>query len=303
MISCINKALINIVQYIPVPFIRLFSNRYIAGIDMNNALKVVKDINDNNLSATIDILGEHTQTIEEANSITREYVELLKNIRIKQLDCNISIKPTHIGSDINLECYKINLKKIHSQATINNNFVRIDMENTQMTDLTIKSYFEQYNCTKNIGLVIQAYLYRSMDDLKKLNSDMNIRLCKGIYNEKKDVAIKDPSKINDNYIALLIQAFDRGLYVGIATHDINLIKKIIQIIQTKKINKNKFEFQVLYGVPMGNMIKKLLSENFKVRVYIPYGEDWYNYSIRRIKENPNIAGYIIKNIFKRNFYK
>jgi len=303
MISCINKALINIVQYIPVPFIRLFSNRYIAGIDMNNALKVVKDINDNNLSATIDILGEHTQTIEEANSITREYVELLKNIRIKQLDCNISIKPTHIGSDINLECYKINLKKIHSQATINNNFVRIDMENTQMTDLTIKSYFEQYNCTKNIGLVIQAYLYRSMDDLKKLNSDMNIRLCKGIYNETKDVAIKDPSKINDNYIALLIQAFDRGLYVGIATHDINLIKKIIQIIQTKKINKNKFEFQVLYGVPMGNMIKKLLSENFKVRVYIPYGEDWYNYSIRRIKENPNIAGYIIKNIFKRNFYK
>ena len=132
--------------------------------------------------------------------------------------------------------------------------------------------------------------------------NVNYRLCKGIYQESPDISIKDRSKINDNYIEILKQGFKRGHYIGIATHDINLLKLAYQLIDKMKVPNNQFEFQVLYGVPMHGWLKKHLNNNFKVRVYIPFGPDWYDYSLRRLKENPNIAAYVIKNLFKTTLF-
>ena len=303
MFLLINNIIIKLLPFIPKIFIKLISNRYIAGINDKDALKTVKKINQMNLCATIDILGEHTQDVMVAKDITANYIKLYNDIKNDNLDCNISIKLSHIGSDINNDLFNKNLTKIHNQSIKCDNFLRLDMENSNLTDITITTFLNKYKIYTNIGLVIQAYLFRSLDDINNLEKGMNIRLCKGIYNESNKVAIKDPNQINENYLKLLKSAFQKGLYVGIATHDIKLIKKSLEIISSMNINNNLFEFQVLYGVPMGNMINKLVSRRYKVRVYVPYGKDWYDYSIRRLKENPNISKYVIKNLFSRNFYK
>ncbi len=303
MFLLFNNIIIALLPFIPKFIIKLISNRYIAGVNDSEVLYVTKKINQMNLSVTIDILGEHTTKLEEAKTISENYIKLYKNIRDKDLDCNISLKPSHIGSDINYDVYNSNLINIHNESINCNNFLRLDMENSKLTDLTIKSFKERYKINNNIGTVIQAYLFRSLNDINNLKEGMNIRLCKGIYNESSKIALKEPAEVNNNYLTLLKAAFNKKVYVGIATHDIDLINEALRIITDMKVDKNYFEFQVLYGVPMGNMINYLLNKQYKVRVYVPYGNSWYDYSIRRLRENPNISKYIIKNLFKRNFYK
>ena len=303
MNNMFNKLITFLVPFLPKIFVRLFSNKYIAGINQDEALKIIKRLNDKNLLATIDILGEHTKSIKEANLITNEYVSLYKKIKSKNLNCNISIKPSHIGADISEDLFLKNLEKIHSHSISCDNFLRIDMEDSSFTNLTINAFNHRYKIKNNIGIVIQAYLKRSHNDIIKLKEKTNIRLCKGIYNESKQVAIKNPIEINKNYIALLKTAIKQGLFVGIATHDPKLIDDIIEYIKDENINNTQFEFQFLYGVPLGNMLHKIKNKNFNIRIYTPFGKNWYDYSIRRLKENPNISGYIIKNIFKKNFYK
>ena len=303
MNNMFNKLITFLVPLLPKIFVRLFSNKYIAGINQDEALKIIKRLNDKNLLATIDILGEHTKSINEANLITNEYVSLYKKIKSKNLNCNISIKPSHIGADISEDLFLKNLEKIHSHSISCDNFLRIDMEDSSFTNLTINAFNHRYKIKNNIGIVIQAYLKRSHNDIIKLKEKTNIRLCKGIYNESKQVAIKNPIEINKNYIALLKTAIKQGLFVGIATHDPKLIDDIIEYIEDENINNTQFEFQFLYGVPLGNMLHKIKNKNFNIRIYTPFGKNWYEYSIRRLKENPNISGYIIKNIFKKNFYK
>tara|TARA_Y100000994_G_C15691165_1_gene441598 strand:- start:1370 stop:2281 length:912 start_codon:yes stop_codon:yes gene_type:complete len=303
MNNMFNKLITFLVPFLPKIFVRLFSNKYIAGINQDEALKIIKRLNDKNLLATIDILGEHTKSINEANLITNEYVSLYKKIKSKNLNCNISIKPSHIGADISEDLFLKNLEKIHSHSISCDNFLRIDMEDSSFTNLTINAFNHRYKIKNNIGIVIQAYLKRSHNDIIKLKEKTNIRLCKGIYNESKQVAIKNPIEINKNYIALLKTAIKQGLFVGIATHDPKLIDDIIEYIEDENINNTQFEFQFLYGVPLGNMLHKIKNKNFNIRIYTPFGKNWYEYSIRRLKENPNISGYIIKNIFKKNFYK
>ena len=268
-----------------------------------NSQKTIKKINTQNQSATLDILGEHTKDLESCIQITNEYIEILNQIEINNLNCNVSIKPSHIGSDISLEIFTKNLSLIHNEAHNNNNFLRIDMENSTLTDITINAFKNNYKKLKNIGIVIQAYLYRSEQDINNLESGMNIRLCKGIYNENETIAIKNPKKINNNYLSLLDQSLKKNIFVGIATHDINLIEKILCLIEENNFNKKQFEFQVLYGVPMKKTIQKLLALKYKVRVYVPYGDNWYEYSMRRLNENPNISKYVIKYFFTKNFYK
>ena len=303
MNNMFNKLITFLVPFLPKIFVRLFSNKYIAGINQDEALKIIKRLNDKNLLATIDILGEHTKSINEANLITNEYVSLYKKIKSKNLNCNISIKPSHIGADISEDLFLKNLEKIHSHSISCDNFLRIDMEDSSFTNLTINAFNQRYKIKNNIGIVFQAYLKRSHNDIIKLKEKTNIRLCKGIYNESKQVAIKNPIEINKNYIALLKTAIKQGLFVGIATHDPKLIDDIIEYIEDENINNTQFEFQFLYGVPLGNMLHKIKNKNFNIRIYTPFGKNWYEYSIRRLKENPNISGYIIKNIFKKNFYK
>jgi len=298
MYYLVNKIIINLIPLLPKFFVKLFANKYVAGVKTSHALKIVSKLNNNGFSCTLDILGEHTADLEESDAITYKYIDILDKIKSNNLDCNISIKPSHIGSDIGSENFNQNIAKLIIKANKNNNFIRIDMEDNKLTDLSINTYKNNNKYKNSLGIVLQAYLMRTKDDLNSLEENSNIRLCKGIYNEDKSIAIKDPQSINTNYIELLKIAFNKDIYVGIATHDKKLIDKALEIIKKNGIDKNKFEFQMLYGVPMDKTTEYLLKNNYKIRIYVPYGRNWYDYSIRRIKENPNISKYIIQNLFK-----
>ena len=293
-----NKLIILILPLIPKRLIKIIAKKYIAGTTLKEAVNAIKNLNSIGQKVTLDILGEHTKSIEECNDITDNYIRILKEINKSKLDCNISVKPSHIGSDINSNIVLENFSKIQGAANKFDNFIRLDMESSKITDLTIEVYNNLLKKSSNIGIVIQAYLYRSMKDIGNLKKNTNIRLCKGIYNESPEIAIKDAQEINNNYIKLLNYAFDRNIFVGIASHDEELITRCIELIKNRNISNNSFEFQYLYGVPMNKMLKIYQSNNFTVRAYVPYGANWYDYSVRRIKENPKIASYVLKNIFK-----
>ena len=299
MLSILNKTILSLISILPEKLVYLFAGRYVAGSDVKSIVEATKLVNNLGYSATIDILGEHTKSIDESKNITADYINLYQEIKIHNLDSNISLKPSHIGLDISYDLCLENLLSISHKAIETNNFLRIDMESSKHTDDTINLLNESFEKYQNTGTVFQAYLHRTLDDIKKLNyKDINYRLCKGIYKESSSIAINNRSDINDNYIQILKQGFKLGHYIGIATHDIKLLERIYDLIDQMSINKNQFEFQVLFGVPMHGWLRKHISKGYKVRVYIPFGPDWYDYSIRRLKENPNIMWYVMKNFFK-----
>lgn len=299
MINILNSIIINTTTLLPKSIVQLFAGKYVAGENHKTALNVVKSLNKNGFSATIDILGEHVINENEAEKITTEYIDLFDEIAENKLDCNISIKPSHIGLDVGEGVFLSNLKLLVKRAESHDNFLRIDMESSSSTDITIKAYREILQTSTTVGTVFQAYLFRTLDDIKNVQSDqLNFRLCKGIYKEPEDISIQDRKHINENYLKILHYAFTAENYVGIATHDIDLLKEIYSLIDELNVSPSRFEFQVLYGVPMSGWLEKHLENKFKVRVYVPFGPDWYEYSIRRLKENPNIAGYVIKNLFR-----
>ena len=285
----INKMIISSIPFLPKSIVQIFSKKYVAGINNREALNAVKKINRSSQYATIDILGEHTTTTENCENITNQYIELLQEINNEKLDCNLSIKPSHIGADISYQVVFENFKKVLKIASIYNNFIRIDMESSKLTGLTIRLYKDLKLISNNIGIVFQAYLYRTEDDIFNLPKNSNIRLCKGIYKESENIAYQNYADINQNYIKILKIALQKEIYVGIATQDKELINKSIKIIKKENIKNNRFEYQYLYGVPMNKAISVYKEKGFKVRAYIPFGQDWYDYSIRRIKENPKIA--------------
>ena len=299
--SFFNYLLITIIPLLPVSFIRMIASRYVAGESSKEALQIVQKLNDNGFSVTLDILGEHSKNKSEAISITQEYADLYKYIYDQKLDCNISIKPTHIGLDIGKRFAERNLQILLNQANQTKNFLRIDMESSEITDTTLDLYNKCKKQYSKVGTVLQAYLHRSEEDLNLLcaDSSCNLRICKGIYKESPEIAIQKRQEINYNFLKLLRFAFENNIYVGIATHNLELLKKTYDIIDELKIPKEKFEFQVLYGVPMSGWLEKHINNGYKVRVYVPFGKDWHAYSIRRLKENPDIAGYILKDIFRK----
>ena len=299
MFKLLNYLLILIIPIFPKFFIKFFAYQYVAGITIKEAIDTVRKINNKGLSVTLDILGEHTRNNNEAIHITNQYCKILDEIKLNSLNCNISIKLSHIGTDISYDLFMENLNKIQSCAINTNNFVRIDMENSTLTDMILNAYNKRVKINKNIGIVLQSYLFRTQNDLNNLEENSNIRICKGIYNESDEISFKKTSDINNNFIKLLKLAFKKNIYTGIATHDSNLIDEALEIIEKMNIYRSMFEFQMLHGVPMENYIKTILNKNYRIRIYVPFGPDWYNYSIRRIKENPNLSKYIVKNIFKK----
>jgi proline dehydrogenase len=299
MINVLNLLLIKTITLMPKSIVRLFAGKYVAGENHSTALSTVKSLNHQGFAATIDILGEHIKDRIQAKEIVLEYIDLYDEIAENNLDCNISIKPSHIGLDISENIFLENLQLLIDKAMTTKNFLRIDMESSLATDATINAYTQALKKSDSVGTVFQAYLFRTLDDIRSIqNNHLNFRLCKGIYKESKDISIQDRKYINDNYLKILRYAFTVNNYVGIATHDIELIKDIYALIEELDVPSTQFEFQVLYGVPMSGWLEKHLENGYKVRVYVPFGPDWYDYSIRRLKENPNIAGYIIKNLFR-----
>ncbi len=296
--SLVNSAMVAMMPVLPKQLVGLFAKRYIAGDSLDDAVEKVKEFNSNNICATLDILGEHINSIDEASPVVEDYLEVLDRINSEGLDSNISIKPTQFGLQLDKEkCYQ-NFVKVLDRAAELDNFVRIDMEDASCTDSTLellKKLQESYN---NVGVVLQAYLRRTIDDVvKHANSKSNYRLCKGIYVEKREIAYKDMNIINENFSFLLREMFKRKSYVGIATHDEKLVWEATKIIYEMNIPKDKYEFQMLLGVDeeLRNII---VSAGHKLRVYVPFGKDWYAYSTRRLKENPAIAGHILKNLLR-----
>ena len=294
----INNLIIQIIPFLPKFFVKIVASPYIAGITENEMLDNVKKLNAQGFKVAIDILGEHVQTESEAKEITDRYVSIYDEISKRELSANISIKLTHIGQDLGYDVVKKNLYDLVRAAKKNNNFLRLDMENVPYTSETIQLYKDMFLEYQKIGIVIQAYLHRSLSDIKDLSSEsFNVRICKGIYVEDPKLVLNDYQEIRDNYIRLVKEAIKKGSYVGIATHDEYLIDTLCLWLKKNDIAKNKFEFQVLHGVPIRKKLKKLMDDGNTVRVYLPYGDNWYDYSVRRLKENPKMAGYIIKNLF------
>ncbi len=293
----VNRVIVKFVSLLPRNIVFLFARKYIAGTHLRDAVRVTKELNAKGILTTIDVLGEAIKNEAEAKEAQQKVIEVLEMIEKEKLNANVSIKPTQMGLLIDKElCYSL-VAGIVEKAGEYGNFVRIDMEDSSTTDGIFELFKRLREKYDNVGVVVQAYLRRSYDDVVKLNSlGTNYRLCKGIYIEPEEIAFKDKQEIRENYLKLLFKMLNDGNYVGIATHDKYLIDKAYEFIREKGIGKDKFEFQMLYGVTERNC-DKINRDGYKIRIYVPFGEHWYPYSIRRLQENPNIAWYITKSIF------
>ena len=295
-----NSLLATIMPYLPKVLVRPFAKPYVAGESIDSVIKIAKKLNDNGFSTTLDILGEFVNSKEEANKIKNAYSELIKNISSKKLDSTISVKLTHLGLGIDSKLGEENFNSLSLIGKEYNVGITIDMENSPYTSKTFEIYNNAIIKNEKLGAVIQAYLYRSLDDIKHLDSSLlNLRICKGIYNESQDIAIQDRLAINDNYFEMAKSLLNGQGYACLATHDLTLIDRLESFIDENDISPKRFEFQVLYGVPMGNRLEELKSKGYKIRIYVPFGEAWFEYSVRRLKENPKIISYVLKNLFKK----
>ena len=295
--SVINNTIVSVVKMMPKSVVGFFSRKYIAGESLDSAVSLVKDLNAKGIYATLDVLGESATNEEEARRAFDNAMKVFDAIVEHNLKANISIKPTQLGLsfDEQFACEKI--QNLVKRANEIDNFVRIDMEDSPYTDATINVYKSIFENFSNVGIVLQAYLKRSYNDTVILNKiGTNYRICKGIYVEPASLAYKDKQMIRENYLKMLESMFNSGNFVGIATHDEYLIDKAYGMIKELNIPKDKFEFQMLLGV-REDLRNEINSDGYKIRVYVPFGEDWYAYSIRRLQENPQIAGYIVNNIF------
>jgi len=285
------------VKAMPENLVWIFSKKYIAGKTLQSAVDTVKQLNSKGIYATLDVLGESINTKEEAIEAKRKALEVFDAIVENKLLANLSIKPTQMGLAIDKEFAYQQILELVKRADSLKNFVRIDMEDSPYTDITLEVFKKIFSEYRNVGVVLQAYLKRTVNDTIVLNKiGTNYRLCKGIYIEPATIAYKDKQAIRDNFMKNLELMFKNGNYVGIATHDEFLINKAYELIKQMNISKDKFEFQMLLGV-REDLRDKINRDGYKIRIYVPFGEDWYKYSIRRLQENPNIAGHIVKEFF------
>ena len=298
--SWINKSILTLISILPKWMIHPFAKTYVAGETIEKTVQVVNKMNELGYACTLDILGEHIQSPSKAEKITKDYCNLYEVINKETLNCNISIKLTHIGLELDQKLVENNLQQILRHAESHKNFLRIDMENSPYTQRTIDLYQKNIHNYDKMGIVLQAYLKRSLEDAQTLSTPgFNTRICKGIYNEPSNIAFKERTEIQDNFFLITKEILSGKGFAAIATHDIPLIDRIESWIEQNNISNDRFEFQVLYGVPMGNRLKRLLSKGYTVRQYIPFGPDWFDYSLRRLKENPKIISYVLANLFKR----
>ncbi|MDR3668917.1 MAG: proline dehydrogenase family protein [Ignavibacteriaceae bacterium] len=295
--SLFNNLIVSTVQLMPKPVVGFFSKRYIAGESIDDAIRVTRELNKQGIYATIDVLGESVKNKEEAIDSKNKALEVLNTIIKFNLKANLSIKPTQMGLAIDEDFAYDQVRTLVQNAREINSFVRIDMEDSPYTDATFRLFRKLKQDYDNLGVVVQAYMKRTYDDVVVLNKlGTNYRLCKGIYIEPPAIAYKDKETIRKNYIRDLEIMFKNGNYVGIATHDEYLVKEAYRLIKVLNISKDKFEFQMLLGV-REDLRNKINEDGYKIRVYVPFGKDWYAYSTRRLKENPQVAGHIFRDLF------
>ncbi|MBK9332491.1 MAG: proline dehydrogenase family protein [Ignavibacteria bacterium] len=293
----LNTVLVPVIQAMPKKVVKIFADKYIAGDSVSDAVHSVKILNSKGLMATVDVLGESINEKSEAVLSKDENIITLEAISKNNLDCNLSIKLTMLGLNIDHDFCLEQVSGILEKAKSLNIFVRIDMEDSSVTESTINIFETVKKKFDNVGIVIQAYLRRSEDDIKRLTEiNANFRICKGIYIEPEKIAFKDPDEIRNNFMKILRIAFERKSYCGIATHDEILIKDSVNLVKELNLRKDEYEFQMLLGVKE-NLREEAVAKGHRMRIYVPFGKRWYEYSIRRFKENPNMAGQVLKSIF------
>ncbi|MGW8143689.1 MAG: proline dehydrogenase family protein [Anaerolineales bacterium] len=296
-------------------FARRAASRFIAGEELDDAMKVVKTLNNKNINATLDHLGEHTSTPDKARQATQDIIDVLKRIETEGVRSNVSIKLTQIGLAVDEDLCVENLHRILDTAVALNTFVRIDMEDSQWVDKTLKIFRDaQEHCScDNVGVVIQSYLFRSEEDVANLlQSGSRIRLCKGAYKEPEEIAFPEKSDVDANYDVIVKQLLKGSTENGmptisddgkippipaIATHDEKRIDFTKRELENSKFPKEAIEFQMLHGIRR-DLQEGLAKEGFPVRVYVPYGSEWYPYFTRRLAERPANLWFFISNLFR-----
>ncbi len=300
--SLVDSAIVRLLPAVPKQVVRRISEHYIAGEELDDALRVVLELNAQGKLATLDVLGEEVTDPEEARAIAGAYREAIDAFKRGSLDSNISVKPTALGLNLSHELFRENLEAVVARAAERDNFVRVDMEDSSTTDDTLRIYRELREAGHdNVGIVLQARLKRSIDDVRAL-ADLrpNVRICKGIYLEPPEIAFRDFEAVQASFVQTLTELLDGGSYVGIATHDEWLLEQGKRLVAEHGLGRDDYEFQMLLGVrpALGD---ELVREGHRLRIYTPFGRHWYSYSLRRLQENPKIAGYIAADTFNRLF--
>ena len=296
--SIVDRTLSATLPLVPRSLVRRFSARYIAGESQEQALDVVAALNREGAMATLDVLGEDLTQRHEAEATRLIYERLLDAIVERKLEANISVKLTAMGLKIDPGLALEQMTQLCAHAKRLGSFVRIDMEDSTCTEATLALYDRLRQDADNVGVVIQAYLRRSVDDVDRLvERRANVRLCKGIYIESRKIAYRDRDIVRRNYAFLLERLLKGGCYVGIATHDEILAWEGMRLVRELRLPTDSYEFQMLLGVdePLRRI---LIGAGHRLRVYVPFGERWYQYSLRRLKENPQMAGYVLKNLLR-----
>jgi proline dehydrogenase len=301
----INSLIASILPYMPHRLIWLFSSRYIAGTTIEDGLRVSGELNQSGAEVTVDLLGEFIKSLEEAAVNKDKYIEIIRRFSSEKIRGNFSLKPTMFGLllDQNL-CFQY-VREIVLEARQKGSFIRIDMEDSQCVDMEIELYRQlKAEFPLNVGLVLQAYLRRTLSDIESLldihaeEAPLNFRLCKGIYVEPAEIAFKGYEEVRSNFLLLLDFMLKNRIRVGIATHDKYLVEEAYKLIEKYQVPKALYEFQMLYGVTP-ELRSSIIKKGHRMRVYVPFGKDWFGYSTRRLKENPRMASLIIKALFVR----
>ncbi len=301
----INQMISNMLPHMPKKLVWIFSQRYIAGETIEDGLRVSRELNARKTEVTIDLLGEFIGNLGQAEENKRRYLEIIDRFTSAQIAGNFSVKPSMFGLLINKQACYSHLREIVAHAAEKKNFIRIDMEDSKCVDAELALYKKLHKeFPGHVGIVVQAYLRRTLDDLISFSclpdngAVFNFRLCKGIYVEPEQIAFKGHQEIRDHYLEDLEFMLEHDMYVGIATHDKYLITKAMELLQKYNTPKNRYEFQMLYGVTP-ELRQWVVDQGHRMRVYVPFGKDWFNYSTRRLKENPKVTSHIMKALIFR----
>lgn len=297
--SLFSRLVVLTLPVVPKFVVGRVARRYVAGETRDEAFEVIQRLNESGALATLDLLGEEVTDRRKAEAAVEEYLRLFDEIDNRGVKSNVSIKLTMIGLEIDEAFCRDNVDRIAAAAARHGNFLRIDMEDLTTTDATLRIYHELQPKHGNLGVVFQSYMRRTLDDIAGLPTiGGNVRLCKGIYIEPRADAWKGYDTVRRNFVAALDKLIRQGVYVGIATHDEYLICAARELIDRHQLARDRYEFQMLLGVDE-EMRRILLAEGHRLRVYVPYGRDWYAYSMRRLRENPEVARHIIRGVLGR----
>jgi len=278
---------------------RRLSTRFVAGDTLDQALNVGRDLNSEGISLTLDHLGESVTSLEEAAQARDVYLRALAAIQQTGVRANVSLKLTQFGLDLSAADCRANVEQLVQQAAAANSFVRVDMESSDYTDRTLDLVHDLHARHKAVGVVIQAYLYRSRKDVEELcRRAIRVRLCKGAYLEPPGVAFPRKRDVDRNFVELMKLLLDRGDYPAIATHHEALIEETKSYAASKKVARDAFEFQMLYGIRR-DLQRKLIREGYRLRLYVPFGQAWYPYYMRRLAERPANVLFILRNLLRK----